>query len=94
MERSRGDYSSAYKLSRAAKDTSKQRLHRRSLEQKELRHELVDRRRNINDLSPVLEGDVSQQQQQSSKDYRGRTPTRPGKTQSKTAGTSLGLKIK
>ena len=86
MDKVRGDYASAYKLSRSTKDT-KQRLHRRSLEQKELRRVEVDKRRNINDLSPVLEGDVSQKEP--NKDYKEKTPTRrTGNKQAKTTGRS------
>ena len=86
MDKVRGDYASAYKLSRSTKDT-KQRLHRRSLEQKELRRVEVDKRRNINDLSPVLESDVSQKEP--NKDYKEKTPTkRTGNKQEKTTGRS------
>ena len=69
----RGDFATAYKLSRTGDDSSK-RVHRRSLEWKETRRDLANKRRNIapNDLSPVLEGDMSQQPQD--KSYKGQTP--------------------
>ena len=79
MDRSKatGDYASAYKLSRSTKDT-KQRLHRRSLEWKEIRRGQADKRRNINtDLSPVLEGEQTLQRDKS---YCGKTPTKATKS--------------
>ena len=76
----KGDFSTAYKLSRTA-DGPHKRLHRRSIEWKEIRRDQAEKRRNIsNDLSPVVEDNLSQQQQ--NKSYKGQTPTkRPGDTQ-------------
>ena len=54
------NYTSAYKLSgvRSASDTKSQRVKRRSVEQKDLRQNLVNRKRQIG-LSPLQEGDTT-----------------------------------
>ena len=73
--KARGDFATAYKLSRTGDDSSK-RVKRRSMEWKEIRRDQADKRRNINsnDLSPVMEGDMSQQPQ--NKSYKGQTPAK------------------
>ena len=76
----RGDYASAYKLSgsRSTVDKKTLRIHRRSVEQRELRHEAHNKRRPLVDLSPVHEGDQSNV----NKHYKDKTPV-------KTRGTAM-----
>jgi len=70
--RSRGDFESAYKLSRANVDGRTKRRERRSIEQKETRHIGLNKRRNLQDLSPLQEGE-----QTIDDGYHGKTPVKP-----------------
>lgn len=70
----RGHYASAYKLSRSATNSKAVRRERRSIEQKELRQEELNKRRNLCDLSPLHEGDMTITQDKS---YKDKTPQKP-----------------
>lgn len=69
--KARGDYATAYKLSGAAVDKKAHRRLRRSIEQKEFRQEKINNRRNLADLSPLQESDVS-----CNKHYHDKTPVK------------------
>ncbi|KAL4235527.1 hypothetical protein ACF0H5_003924 [Mactra antiquata] len=72
--KARGDYATAYKLSGANTDKKEQRRQRRSIEQKEFREKIKNQRRNIVDLSPLHEADVT-----CNKSYKDKTPVKTGK---------------
>lgn len=74
--KAKGNYSSAYKLSRSTINNKVVRRERRSIEQKELRHEEVNKRRNLCDLSPLQEGDATSAQDKS---YKDKTPVKTKK---------------
>ncbi|KAH3693229.1 hypothetical protein DPMN_192632 [Dreissena polymorpha] len=80
MERTRakGDFASAYKLSLATFDKKAVRRERRSIEQKEIRIEGINKRRNLQDLSPLQEID----QTINSTHYKGKTPLKREETTS------------
>ncbi|XP_052776247.1 dentin sialophosphoprotein-like [Mya arenaria] len=69
--KARGEFASAYKLSRPKLNNKAQRRERRSIEQKEFRHVGLIRQRNLQDLSPLQEGD-----QTVNKSYKGKTPVK------------------
>ena len=72
--KARGEYSSAYKLAGSTIDKKTLSLHRRSIEQKELRQGEHNKRRQLTDLSPVQEGDTTLNQ---NKHYKDKTPFKP-----------------
>ncbi|XP_045160597.2 uncharacterized protein LOC123525537 [Mercenaria mercenaria] len=72
--KARGNYASAYKLSRSTINQKALRRERRSIEQKELRHGEINKRRNLCDLSPLQEGDLTATQDKS---YKDKTPQKP-----------------
>jgi len=71
MDSSKGKFASAYKLSKSTVDKKALRLSRRSIEQRHLRNDEVNKRRNLNELSPLQESEASLLQ---NKSYKGRTP--------------------
>lgn len=79
--KAKGDYATAYKLSRSNLDRKEIRRQRKSLEQKQLRIEEVCKRRNLQDLSPLQEGELTLIRENS---YAGKTPV-------KRKGTNTGV---
>lgn len=69
-----GDFASAYKLSGLSIDKKASRRQRKSIEQKELRHNYFGRQRKLVDLSPLQEGEASS----TSSTYKNKTPIKTG----------------
>ncbi|KAK3592082.1 hypothetical protein CHS0354_019339 [Potamilus streckersoni] len=71
----KSEFSSAYKMTTGIVDKKGMRLRRRSMEQKQMRRELTNKNRNIDNLSPLQEEDVS-----INKSYKEKTPIKRDKT--------------